>query len=101
MDDLANANAGNVKRKAFISESKNRYLINGVDMSIKLMRNSNAFCMMAADDSAYKLRVMKASFFVRKVKVNSAVQLKHIEKLDKQLIPAIYPIRRVEVNLSA
>lgn len=113
MDDVDEANAGNVKRKEHISKSKNiqlmgrihsevflqdRYLINGVDMTLKLTRNSNQFCLMAADNSNYKVKIMTASFYVRKVKVNSAVQLKHIEKMDKQLTPAIYPIRRVEVK---
>ena len=113
MENLAAANAGFVKRKELLADSKtiqlvgrlhsdiffqNRYLLNGVDMTIKLIRNSNAFCLLAPQDSTYKISIVNASYFARKVKVNSSIQLKHIEKLDKQLTPALYPIRRVEVK---
>lgn len=53
---------------------------------------------MAPQNSAFKLKILNASFFVRKVKINSGVQLKHIEKLDKELKPAIYPLRRVDMK---
>ena len=113
MDDIAAANAGNVKRKEYIAESKtvqlmgrihsdmfmqNRYLVNGVDLTIKLNRNNSSFCLMGADVSTFKLKMVSATLFVRKVKVNSSIQLKQIEKIDKQNSPAIYPIRRVEVK---
>ena len=113
MENLEAGNAGFVKRKQLLANSKtvqligrlhtdiffqNRYLLNGVDLSIKLIRNSNAFCLMAARESTFKLNLVNTSFFVRKVKVNSSIQLKHIERLDKQLTPALYPIRRVEVK---
>ena len=110
MDDIADENKGLVSRRAYLTKSKtlqligrphsdifyqNRYLINGVDLKLKLIRNTNALVLMGDAAKAYKLQIQNASFFVRKVKINSGIQLKHIEKLDKQLQPAIYPIRRV------
>lgn len=110
MDNYENDNTGLVARRALTAESKtvqligkihsdlffqNRYLLNGVDLKIKLIRNSNPFVLMAEAASNYKLKICNASMFVRKVKVNSGIQLKHIEKLDKQQKMALYPIRRV------
>lgn len=113
MENLLASNKGFVKRKELLGKSKlvqmmgrlhsdiffqNRYLLNGVDLNIRLIRNSNAFCLMGARDSTFKISIVNASYFIRKVKVNSSIQLKHIEMLDKQLTPAVYPIRRVEVK---
>ncbi len=113
MDDIANANTGLVSRRAFTAESKTvplickihsdiffqkRLLLNGVDMKIKLVRNSDKLVLMAADGSTYKLKLSTASLFVRKVAVNNGIQLQHIEMLDKKLQPAIYPIRRVDMK---
>ena len=110
MDNIDNDNAGLVTRRAMMARSRtvqligkihsdiffqDRYLLNGVDLNIKLIRNSNPMVLMAAANSTYKLKICNASMFIRKVKVNSGIQLKHIEKLDKQQKSALYPIRRV------
>lgn len=113
MDNYEANNTGLVNRRAFTAESKTvplickihsdiffqkRLLLNGVDMKIKLVRNSDKLVLMAADGSDFKLKITNASLFVRKVKVNSGIQLQHIEMLDKKLKPAIYPIRRVDMK---
>ena len=113
MDDITDNNIGLVKRRGFIAESKlvplickphsdiffqKRFLLNGVDLKIKLVRNSDKLIIMGAENSTYKLKITQASFFVRKVKVNNGIQLQHIEMLDKKMIPASYPIRKVDMK---
>lgn len=113
MNNIANANTGLVNRRAFTSSSQvvplifklhsdmffqHRYLINGVDIKIKMVKNENDLVLMAANDATFKLKIVNASFFLRKIKINPGLQLKHIEKMDKQLKPAIYPIRRVSMK---
>jgi hypothetical protein len=112
-DDIADANTGLVARRQYFTGSKTvpilgrlhadifhqpRYMLNGVDMTIKLLRNSDKLVLMGPADENFKLHIRKASFFVRKVKVNPGIQLKHIELLDKSLKPANYPIRRVTMK---
>lgn len=110
MNDIADANTGLVSRRGNFAESKtvqvigrphsdifyqHRYIVNGVTIKLKLIRNSDAFVLMAADGATYKIKILNASFFVRKVSVNKGIKEKHIEKMDSQLQPALYPLRRV------
>ena len=67
------ANSGFEKPRLLAAESKpfqvlsrlhtdvglqGRYLLNGVDIELRLIRNSNAFCLMAPRDSTYKLKLV-------------------------------------------
>ena len=47
---------------------------------------------MATDGSNFELKIVNFSFFVRNVTINSGAYLRHIEKLEKQLQAAVYPI---------
>lgn len=113
MNDIGDNNTGLVARRSItgVSETiqlifrphsdmfvQKRFILNGVDLKLKLIRNNDNIVLMGAADSTFKLKIVNASFFVRKVKINSGIQLKHIEKLDKELVPAIYPIRRVDMK---
>ena len=113
MDDKDNANAGLVARRSYIERSKTlplicrlhqdmflqkRFLINGVGIKLKLTRNADKFLLMAADGSDFKLKITHAAFFVRKVTINKGIVLQHIQKMEKQLLPALYPIRKVEMK---
>ncbi|TWW77441.1 hypothetical protein D4764_12G0008310 [Takifugu flavidus] len=51
-----------------------RLLLNSVDLRIKLTRANDAFCLMGARDSAFSLKVLGASLFVKKVAVSPAVR---------------------------
>ena len=110
MDSTANENTGLVARRAFTALSattplilrlhldmcfQNKYLLNGVDVRIKLLRNPNPLVLMAADGSTYKVKVVNASYYARKVKINAGIQMQHITEMDKKLRPACYPLRRV------
>ncbi|KAJ8025636.1 hypothetical protein HOLleu_33248 [Holothuria leucospilota] len=103
------ANHGLQKRYAFTKGSKtvdmlgpihsdiffqDKYLLNGVDMKLKLIRSKDTFCLMSGDaDVEYKVVVKEAALFVRKVKLNPGVTLAHARALEKAT--AKYPIRRV------
>ncbi len=73
---------------------QDKHLINEVDLKIKLIPSSDAFCLMASGDApAFKIKIVDASLFVRRVTVSSAVMLGHIKALEKGT--AKYPLRRV------
>ena len=110
MENIATGNIGLVKRRGHFTESKtvqvigrphsdifyqHRYIVNGVTLKLKLVRNTDLFLLMAAEDATFKIKIVNASFFVRKVTINKGIREKHIEKMDTQLQPALYPIRRV------
>ncbi|XP_038058848.1 uncharacterized protein F54H12.2-like [Patiria miniata] len=72
---------------------QDKHMLNGVDLKLKLIRSSNAFCLMAAGGNpTYKVVILNASVFVRKVKVSSGVMLGHMKALEKGT--AKYPIKR-------
>ena len=71
---------------------QDRYLINGVEMKLKLIRSPEAFHLMA-DDDKYLTIIEDVSLFVRKVKLNPAIPVAHNKALS-QGKTAKYPIRR-------
>ena len=117
MDNVADSNTGLVARWSLTAGSivvpligkihsdmfyQHRYLLNGVgnNLKIKLLRNANKFILMVTGTSTYKLQVVCSSFFVRKIKLNNGIQLKHIEKMEKQLQPARYLCNGLGVRLT-
>ncbi|XP_062835853.1 uncharacterized protein F54H12.2-like [Anolis carolinensis] len=75
-----------------------KLLLNGVDVKIKLTRNKNAFCLMSNDaNKRYKLHILSASLFVKKVKLTPGVRLGHAEALLTS--NAKYPVDRVSMKV--
>ena len=111
-DSCATANKGYTQRKALAAESKeidmmgklhidltfqNRYLLNGVEVRLRLIRSKDLFCLHGnANQAQNKVSLKEVTLFVRKVKPNPAVQLAHVKAL--QHATAKYPLRRVEVK---
>ena len=111
-DSCAAANKGYTQRKALAAESKeidmigklhidltfqNRYLLNGVEVRLRLIRSKDLFCLHGnANQAQNKVFLKKVTLFVRKVKPNPAVQLAHVKAL--QHATAKYSLRRVEVK---
>lgn len=104
-------NHGMKKRSEFISESKtlelmgrlhcdiflqDRYLLNGVDMHVKLIRSNEMFHLLSAD-GAFNTKILGVSLHVRKVKINPNIALMHSKQLDQGQL-AKYPIRRSVVS---
>ncbi len=73
---------------------QNKYLLNGVNLKVKLIRSKNEFCLVSSDGAAdYKVQILEASLFVRRMKISPSIQLAHSRALEKG--NAKYPIRRV------
>ncbi|XP_069063657.1 uncharacterized protein F54H12.2-like [Pleurodeles waltl] len=109
---LDGANAGFKKRASFAAGSRQfdllgcihsdlffqeKLLINGIELKIKLNRNKDAFCLIRGDGEQYKLVILSASLFVKRVKVSPRVRLAHAESL--QLLNAKYAIERVALKI--
>lgn len=113
MDAVNDDNTGLVKRREYFAESQTvqligklhgdifhqpRYMINGVDIKLSLVRNSDKMVLMAATTTSFKVKIVNASLYVRKIDVNPGIQLSHIQSMEKSLTPAVYPIRRVAMK---
>jgi len=74
-----------------------KYLIQGVDLYIKLYRSSNPFVLMSGETTPnYKLQIIDAAFKTCKVKVDSGVVINHVKQIEKEL--AKYFIHRTEIK---
>ena len=94
-DSCATANKGYTQRKALAAESKeidmmgklhidltfqNCYLLNGVEVRLRLIRSKDLFCLHGnANQAQNKVSLKEVTLFVRKVKPNLAVQLAHVK----------------------
>ena len=77
---------------------QDRLLLNGVSLKLKFHRSKNAFCLLTPlQTDKYKVQIMDATFYVRKVSLSPSIALTHAKMLDTTT--AKYPLRRVE-NLS-
>ena len=72
---------------------QDKLLINGVDLKIKFTRAKNEFCLMRSTVEDYRVNILSASMFVKKVTVSPAVKLAHAEALMHSNVK--YPIDRV------
>ena len=91
--DGATANAGFVARREHIVRSRvvdmmgrlhvdlflqDKFLINGVDVKIRLVRNKAAFALMAGGAHPdYKIDIVNATLFAKKATLNPTVQMAH------------------------
>ncbi len=70
-----------------------KFMLNGVDIKIRMTRGKDEFCLMRDDGIANKLNIVSASLFVKKVSVSPGVQLGHTQALLSTT--AKYPTERV------
>ena len=75
---------------------QDKYLLNHVDLKIKLRRSRDAFALVA-DAANYKIKIKEMSLYVRKVQLSPAVRMGHVKALEKTICK--YPVRRVEVKV--
>lgn len=117
MDD-ANAsggtNGGLAKRYVFTKQSKvfdlegplyedifrlDKYILNGVDINLKLYRSRAPLIVMSAEGSpAYKVQLLDVSFKACMIKVDSGVMIIHAELLKENT--AKYSLIRSEVKMN-
>ena len=111
--DRAAGNAGFVARRANIVRSRtvdlmgrlhvdlflqDKFLINGVDVKIRLVRSKPAFALMAGGANPdYWINIVNATLFAKKATLNPTVQMAHIKALEKST--AKYPMRSVECKV--
>lgn len=74
--------------------NQNRYLLNGVTLSMRMGRSKDAFVLMGVGD--YTIEIISAKLWIRKLKISPSLALAHEKMLTKQT--AKYPITRVEVK---
>ncbi|XP_075772970.1 uncharacterized protein F54H12.2-like [Pelodiscus sinensis] len=75
-----------------------KLLLNGVDLKIKLTRSKDAFCLMSGNVAEnYKVHIISAALFVKRVKVVPGVRLGHAEAL--MTANAKYPVDRVGLKV--
>ena len=102
-------NPGFVTRREYIAGSRvvdmmgrlhvdmflqDKFLINGVDVKLRLVRSKPSFALMAAGINEYKINIVNASLFVEKATINPVVQMAHIKALERNKVK--YPLRPVE-----
>ena len=100
------ANAGFMARRKAARESRiidmmgrlhldmcfqERYLLNEVNVKIRLTRSKDAFCLMGAN--ARTVKIVSAVLIVRKARLSPSVALAHAKGLE--VSTAKYPIKRV------
>lgn len=113
-DPALGKNTGLRSRYVFTQESKafdlegplyldcfclDKYLINGVDLQLRLFRSRNEFVLMSNGASkTYKVTILDAIFKACKVSLDSAVLLNHAEALIKT--PARYNFLKTDVKMT-
>jgi hypothetical protein len=110
MNDLNGNNKGYEDRKKFIRESAevdvygpalcdvlalNRFLLSEVTVSFRVILNDANLCLMAATDQ-YKITIMRASLFIRRVECSGTAMLRVENNLKDDT--AKYPFTRTELR---
>lgn len=117
MEDVTgNDNAGMAKRKARASDSnvidmmgrlhtdlfhQGKYLLSHLDLRVKLTRSKDDFLLMcdqvAGARPDYKVELIEAALFVRKVTVSPVIGLAHARTLEKA--NAVYPLTKTVMRV--
>ena len=71
---------------------QNKYLLNDINVKVRLVRNKDSFCLMGAVDATFKIRIVDCELHVRKVRLSPSVFVAHAKALEKG--NAKYPIKR-------
>ena len=70
-----------------------RYMLNDVNVKIRMTRSKNEFALVWTGANPFRISIVSAALFVRKVRLNPSVYLAHAKTLETGM--AKYPIRRV------
>ncbi|XP_070170429.1 uncharacterized protein F54H12.2-like [Polyergus mexicanus] len=76
--------------------NQDKFLINGVEVRLRLVRSKDSFCLMDSNGSSSKIHILDASLLVRRAKISAGLLLAHARILSK--VTAKYPLTRVEVQ---
>ena len=74
-------------------------MLNGVTMNVGMTRSKNSFVLMAKSDvtETFKVDILSAKLFVRKLKITRSLCLAHERILQQNTIK--YPITRMEYKV--
>lgn len=73
-----------------------KYLLNGVEMRVKLNRSKTNFNIQSLTGSDYKVSITDATLLVRRVSISPTVLLAHTKALERAT--AKYPVSRVDLK---
>ena len=79
--------------------NQSKYMLNGVTMKVRMTRSKDSFVLMAKSDvtESFKVDILWAKLFVRKLKITPSLYLAHERILQQKT--AKYPITRVECKV--
>ena len=79
--------------------NQSKYMLNGVTMKVRMTRSKDSFALMAKSDitESFKVDILSAKLFVRKLKITPSLCLAHERILHQRT--AKYPITRVECKV--
>ena len=79
--------------------NQSKYMLNGVTMKVRMTRSKDSFVLMAKSDvtESFKVDILSAKLFVRKLKLTPSLCLAHERILQQKT--AKYPITRVECKV--
>lgn len=110
-DDRTSANTGFAKRQTFTQKGatvdmifnlhcdlfhQEKYLLNGVEMKVKLVRSKDEFHLIGKSDVKVRMVIESATLMVRKVRISPSVLIAHAKALEKS--SAKYAIVRADVK---
>ena len=61
---------------------QDKYLLNHVDLKIKLRRSRDSFALVA-DTANFKIKIKEMALYMRKVQLSPAVRMGHVKALEK------------------
>jgi hypothetical protein len=70
-----------------------KLMINGVDLRMRFIRAKNDFCLMSDGAVEYRVSIVSANVFIKKVSVAPGVKLAHARALNQANVK--YPVDRV------
>ena len=79
--------------------NQSKYMLNGVTMKVRMTRSKDSLVLMAKSDvtESFKVDILSAKLFVRKLKITPSLCLAHERILQQKT--AKYPITRVECKV--
>ncbi|KAL6446796.1 hypothetical protein ACFW04_001316 [Cataglyphis niger] len=63
--------------------NQDKFLINGVEVCLRLVRSKDSFCLMDSNGTSLKIHILDASLLVRKAKISAGLLLAHARMLSK------------------
>ena len=61
--------------------AQRKYLLDGVNIHLKLNQSPHSFNLMAAEGTTYETGLHNVSLFIRKVKISPTIKLSHAKAL--------------------